>query len=203
MAVIITAVASGPITTAKRSTRSAVHSFWEVAHHLGGLVHQAVCAEEVLAPTGVAVPVLCTVEQVGIVAWLPSLAYICRVMVVWSTVSIAVLVLVRYAVLIAVVANQPIAAVHSQVPVAHHSFNIVLEILGAIALVLVLRTHHVLAMAPSTMPVLPAVVLVGVVAIRQFRAIEGWLVRATGWCRFTRLAILVAHSADWPIATIS
>ena len=159
-------------------------------------------------------------------------------MVVWSTVSIAVLVLVRYAVLIAVVANQPctwifshnssplwwthavlmqkssndllpIAAVHSQVPVAHHSFNIVLEILGAIALVLVLRTHHVLAMAPSTMPVLPeakkwsrrptktpnppAVVLVGVVAIRQFRAIEGWLVRAAGWCCFTGLTCRTYH----------
>ena len=109
----------------------------------------------------------------------------------------------------------PIAAVHSQVPVAHHSFNIVLEILGAIALVLVLRTHHVLAMAPSTMPVLPeakkwsrrptigigikdppAVVLVGVVAIRQFRAIEGWLVRATGWGCFSRLACERPISAD-------
>lgn len=203
MAVVITAVASGPVAAAKRSASPAVHPVWEVALHLCGLVHQPVCAEEVLTPTGVAVPVLCTVEQVRVVAWLPTLAYICRVMVVWAAVSIALVSLViSYAVLIAVVADQPIAAVHSRVPVAHHSFCVVLKLLRALTLVLG-RTRNVMAMAPSTMPVLPAVVLVGVVAIRQIRAIERWLVRAGRDCGFWGLAILITHSTDWPITTIS
>jgi hypothetical protein len=121
---------------------------------------------------------------------------------VWIVASLAITA-ISYAVLIAVVADQPIAAVHSQVPVAHHSLSIVLEILRAIALVLVLRTHHVLALAPSTMPVLPAVVLVGVISIRQFRTIQWWIVRAALGSGFRGFAILITHSADWPIATIS
>ena len=68
--------------------------------NLCGLIHEAICTEEMLTSTGVAVPVpskvtipvrkfptfshflltelplLCAVEQVGVVTWLPSLAYI-------------------------------------------------------------------------------------------------------------------------------
>ena len=69
--------------------------------NLCGLIHEAICTEEMLTSTGVAVPVpakmargpshalgkishifltelplLCAVKQVGVVTWLPSLAYI-------------------------------------------------------------------------------------------------------------------------------
>ena len=68
--------------------------------NLCGLIHEAICTEEMLTSTGVTVPVpskvtipvrkfptfshfllqelplLCAVKQVGVVTWLPSLAYI-------------------------------------------------------------------------------------------------------------------------------
>merc|ERR1711997_760501 len=109
LAVLITAVTSGSVATAKRSAGIAVNTIWVVALHLGGLIDQAVCAEEVLTSASIAMPVLCTVEQVRVVAWLPTLAYICRMMVVWSTVSVTkAATIVRNAVLVTFVAHQPV-----------------------------------------------------------------------------------------------
>merc|ERR1711971_286933 len=202
MAVLITAVTGGPIATAKRSTGIAVDTVWEVALHLWGLKDQAVCAEEVLTSAGIAVPVLCTVEQVRIVAWLPILANICGMMVVWSTVRVTIVsTVVSFAVLVTFVAHQPITTVDSIVPVAHHPLFIVLEIFHSSILFLA-RAQNMLTHAPSTVPVLPAVILVGVIAVSQFRAIKSGLVRAVQDCCF-KVAILVTHSTNWPITTIS
>jgi len=155
LAVLITAVTSGSVATAKRSAGIAVNTVWVVALHLGGLIDQAVCAEEVLTSASIAVPVLCTVEQVRVIAWLPTVTNICRMMVVWSTVSVTrACICVRYTVLVTLVADQPIATVHPSVPVAHHSLFIVLEIFHSLALVLA-RTQNMLTHAPSAMPVLP------------------------------------------------
>jgi len=135
--ILITAVTSGSIATAERSAGIAVDTVWVVALHLGSLVHESVCAEEVLPSTRVAVPVLCTVEQVRVVAWLSTLAYICRMMVVWPTVGITcVPTSIWVAVLVTFVTDQPIATVDTIIPVTHHSLSIVLKIFLSMALVL-------------------------------------------------------------------
>merc|ERR1719234_551741 len=142
VAILITAVTSGPVTTAKRSACIAVNTVWEVALYLGGLKDQAVCTEEVLSSAGVAVPILCTVEQVRVIPWLPTLANICRMMFVWSTVGVTIVsTVVSFAVLVTFVAHQPVTTVHPIVPVTHHSLFIVLEIFHS-SILLLTRTQN-------------------------------------------------------------
>ena len=102
--------------------------------------------------------------------------------------------LILHAVLVAVVADLPVAAVHPVVEVTLDVVGVVLQVVAA---------HHVLAVPPGAVPVLPAVVLVGVPAVLHVAAVHEMATVAlrrsvTGGGS----TVVVALIANGPFATI-
>ena len=161
--------------------------------HLVRLVHKTVGAEEICSFLCIAVPVLGAVEQIWIPAVTFSNADVIGMMVVWTAVSRALTPVwnVFFAVLVAFVANQAIATVNTAREVTLDEIGVVLKILPVLGV-----AHHVGSVPSGTVPVLPAVELVGVPAVHLVRAVHEVAAVFSSGCVTSVVAVVVALVTD-------
>ena len=168
--------------------------------HLVRLVHKTVGTEEMCSFLCIAVPVLGAVEQIWIPAVTFSNADVIGMMVVWTAVSRAltpVWNVVFFAVLVAFVANQAIATVNTVREVTLDEVGVVLKILPVLGV-----AHHVGSVPSGTVPVLPAVELVGVPPVHLVRAVHEVAAVFSSGCVTSVVAVVVALVTDRPLATV-
>ena len=127
------------ITLVTRRPTTAVDPIWPIALHFAWLVHQTIRTEEVGSALCVAMPVLGTVELIGVPAVSLADADVGGVVVGGSAVRVvAVASLVLVAVLVALVAHLTITTVDSFREVALDEVGVVQQLLPVLGV-----AHHV------------------------------------------------------------
>ena len=191
MTVFIALVTRRPTTT--------VDPIRPITLHLARLIHQTVRTEEVGSSLSVAVPVLGAVELVGVPAVFLANADVCGVVVGGSAVCVivALFAVILVAVLVALVAHLAIATVDSFREVALDEVGVVQQLLPVLGV-----AHHVGSVPSGTVPVLPAVELVGVPPVHLVRAVHEVAAVFSSCCVTSVVAVVVALVTDRTLATV-
>jgi len=174
------------ITLVAGRAAATVNPVWIVTLDLDCLIDQTCGTELVYTLPSNAMPVFGTVILVRVPAIRFSLADSGRMMVVWTTVCTFIVTI-----LVTNVTDRPVTAIHVSIIVTPILYRIVL---------LVIRTGVMDTLPTRALPVFPAVIWVGIPAVRHVGAVhQVATVRGGGG---TFLTVLVAFVTDRPLPTV-
>jgi len=189
LAVFVTRVTSGSAST--------VNPVWPIALHLVLLVDKSGGTEEVGSLLSAAVPVLCTVEKVGVPAVVPPNADIVGMVVGGSTVRVAaaVFALILVTVVVTLVAHLAFATIDAVREVALDFVSVVQQVFAVLIV-----AHQVGPMAPRAVPVLPAVKVVRIPSVFLVCAVHEMSAIRSGCV--TGFAVVVALVTDGSLPAV-